>query len=162
MSNAPMLRMTIPLEVGIGCRDLAVMQQFYQHTLGLQFISEARVPVQVAQDYRLARGSATVIRLQTSYGERIKLIAPDEAPAPPSEHAAYVFDQPNVMYLTFIIGDVKAAMARLREAGVSFMTGTEPVQSRPGLYVAFLRDPEGNIIELVQYDDVAAYRPDLQ
>ena len=69
MSNAPMLRMTIPLEVGIGCRDLAVMQQFYQHTLGLQFISEARVPVQVAQDYRLARGSATVIRLQTSYGE---------------------------------------------------------------------------------------------
>jgi catechol 2,3-dioxygenase-like lactoylglutathione lyase family enzyme len=66
------------------------------------------------------------------------------------------------MYLTFIIGDVKAAMARLREAGVSFMTGTEPVQSRPGLYVAFLRDPEGNIIELVQYDDVAAYRPDLQ
>jgi catechol 2,3-dioxygenase-like lactoylglutathione lyase family enzyme len=157
-----MLSMTTPMEVGIGCRDLAVMREFYQRTLGLQFISEARVPVQVAQTYRLARGSTTVIRMQTSYGERIKLIAPDEAPALPAEHPAYVLDLPNVMYLTFIITDVKAAMLRLLETGVSFMTGPEPIQSRPGVTVAFLRDPEGNIIELVQYDDVPAYRPDLQ
>ena len=162
MSNTTLLSMTTPLEVGIGCRSLAVMQEFYQHTLGLQFISEARVPVQVAQAYRLARGSATVIRLQTSRGERIKLIAPDEAAPLPTEHSAYVLDHPNVMYLTFIISDVKGAMARLAEAGVCFMTGPEPIQRRPGLYVAFLRDPEGNIVELVQYDDVADYRPDLQ
>lgn len=162
MSTTPALHMTLPLEVGIGCRDLAVMRRFYQDTLGLQLISEARVPVQVAQDYRLARGSATVIRLQTSYGERIKLIAPDEAPALPTEHPAYVLDQPNVMYLTFIISDVKAAISRLLDAGVSIMTGPQPIQRRPDLSVAFLRDPEGNVVELVQYDDVAAYRPDLQ
>lgn len=162
MSNTPLRSMTAPLEVGIGCRNLDLMRQFYQHTLGLQFISEARVPVQVAQAYRLAQGSATVIRLQTTRGERIKLIAPDEAAPLPTEHAAYVLDHPNVMYLTFIISDVKGAMVRLTEAGIGFMTGPEPIQRRPGLYVAFLRDPEGNIIELVQYDDVAAYRPDLQ
>ena len=162
MLDTPLLSMTTPLEVGIGCRDLAVMRQFYQHTLGLQFVSEARIPVHVAQTYRLARGSATVVRMQNSRGERIKLIAPDEAPSLPKEQAAYVFDLPNVMYLTFIITDVKAAMVRLLETGVSFMTGPEAIQSRPGVTVAFLRDPEGNIIELVQYDDVPAYRPDLQ
>jgi catechol 2,3-dioxygenase-like lactoylglutathione lyase family enzyme len=162
MLDTPLLSMTTPLEVGIGCRDLAVMRQFYQHTLGLQFVSEARIPVHVAQTYRLARGSATVVRMQTSRGERIKLIAPDEAPALPAEYPTYVFDLPNVMYLTFIITDVKAAMTRLLETGVSFMTGPEAIHSRPGVTVAFLRDPEGNIIELVQYDDVPAYRPDLQ
>jgi catechol 2,3-dioxygenase-like lactoylglutathione lyase family enzyme len=162
MSISPLLNMTTPLEVGIGCRDLAVMRQFYQRTLGLQFVSEARIPVHVAQTYRLARGSATVVRMQTPHGERIKLIAPDEAPQLPADHRAYVFDRPNVMYLTFIITDVKGALMRLHEAGVSFMTGPEPIQSRPGVTVTFLRDPEGNIIELVQYDDVADYRPDLQ
>lgn len=162
MPHASMLTMTTPLEVGIGCRDIATMRQFYQHTLGMQFVSEARVPVHVAQTYRLARGSATVIRLQTSSGERIKLIAPDEPPALPAKHLDYVCDLPNVMYLTFIIADLQVTLNRLLEAGITSMTGREAIQSRPGLWVAFLRDPEGNVLELVQYDDVAAYRPDLQ
>lgn len=157
-----MLSMTMPLELGIGCRDLPTMRRFYQDTLGLSFVSESRVPVAVTQSYQLARGEATVVRLQTSYGERIKLIAPDEPVALPDSHPPFVCDQPNAMYITFIIQDVPQAMRWLTQAGVSFMTGEHPIQSRPGLYVAFLRDPEGNIVELVQYDDVAAYRPDLQ
>ena len=162
MTSPTVLKMTLPLEVGIGCHDLASMRRFYEHTLGLQFVSEARVPAQVARNYHLARGSATVVRLQTSHGERIKLIAPDEAAALPGEQAAFVFDRPNVMYLTFIIQDVQAAVFRLLDAGVHCMTGAQAIQSRPGLFVAFLRDPEGNVVELVQYDDVAAYRPDLR
>jgi lactoylglutathione lyase len=153
--------MTLPLEVGIGCHHLASMRDFYENTLGLQFVSEARAPEQTAQAYRLARTAATVVRLQTPRGERIKLIAPEGAPAPPPEPAAYVFDQANVMYLTFIISDIHAQVRRLHAAGIRCMTGDAPVLSRPGLYVAFLRDPEGNVVELVQYDDVAAYRPDL-
>jgi lactoylglutathione lyase len=73
-----------------------------------------------------------------------------------------VFDRPNVSYLTFIIADVNAVLRRLRDSGVTCMTGDQAIQSRPGLLVAFLRDPEGNVVELVQYDHVAAYRPDLQ
>jgi lactoylglutathione lyase len=153
--------MTAPLEVGIGCHDLALMRRFYEDTLGLRFVSEGRAPEQTARAYRLARGSATVVRLQTSNGERIKLVAPDDAPVPPAEHDEYVFDRPNVMYLTFIIADVNAAISRLRDAGISCMSGDQRVQSRPGLYVAFLRDPEGNVVELVQYDDIRAYRADL-
>ena len=80
------LNMTLPLEVGIGCHHLPTMRDFYEGTLGLEFVSEARAPEQIPQNYRLARSAATV---------------------------------------------------------------------------AFLRDPEGNVVELVQYDDVAAYRPDL-
>ena len=54
------------------------------------------------------------------------------------------------------------AHARVLAQGGRAMSGPEPIESRPGLFVVFLRDPEGNVVELVQYDDVAAYRPDLQ
>lgn len=161
MSHPATLTMTVPLEVGIGCNDLPTMRHFYEQVLGLQFVSEARVPPQTAQRYRMASGSATVVRLQTPYGERIKLVAPD-APAPlPAHHAEHVFDQANVMYLTFIIRDIQAVAARVLAQGGRAMSGPEPIESRPGLFVVFLRDPEGNVVELVQYDDVAAYRPDL-
>jgi hypothetical protein len=35
------------------------------------------------------------------------------------------------------------------------------VQTRPGTRLVFFRDSEGNPLELVQYDDLAAYRPDI-
>jgi lactoylglutathione lyase len=162
MSTPASMTMTVPLEVGIGCRDLATMRHFYERVLGLQFVSEARVPPQIAQKYRLASGSATVIRLQTPYGERIKLVAPDAAAPLPAHHPEHVFDQANVMYLTFIIRDIQAVAARVLAQGGRAMSGPEPIESRPGLFVVFLRDPEGNVVELVQYDDVAAYRPDLK
>jgi len=153
--------MTVPLEVGIGCRDLAAMRHFYERVLGLEFIGEARVPPLTAQNYRLASGSATVVRLQTPFGERIKLIAPD-APVPlPARYPVHVFDAPNAMYLTFIIRDILAVTTRVLAQGGQAMSGPEPIESRPGLFVVFLRDPEGNVLELVQYHDVAAYRPDL-
>ena len=161
MAKPDVFEMTAPLEVGIGCRDLAAMRGFYEGVLGLRFISEGRVPEQTSRNFRLARSAATVVRLQTSYGERIKLIVPDGAPPAPAAPSEYVLERPNVCYLTFIIPDVDAAIARLRAAGISCMTGDQRAESRPGLYVAFLRDPEGNVLELVQYDDMAAYRPDL-
>jgi len=162
MSDPATLTMTVPLEVGIGCHDLPAMRHFYEQVLGLQFVSEVRVPLQVALQYRLAASAATVVRLQTSYGERLKLVAPD-APAPlPAQHPPQVFDRPNTMYLTFIIRDIRAVAARLLAQGGRAMSGPEPIEGRPGLFVVFLRDPEGNVVELVQYDDVHAYRPDLR
>jgi hypothetical protein len=38
----------------------------------------------------------------------------------------------------------------------------QPVQTRPGTRLLFFRDCEGNPLELVQYDDLKSYRPDLR
>src|SRR4051794_6525840 len=77
MSTASAFRLTAPLEIGIGCRDLALMREFYEKTLGLRFVSEARAPESKVRAYRLAGSSCVIVRLQTSNGERIKLIAPE-------------------------------------------------------------------------------------
>jgi hypothetical protein len=41
------------------------------------------------------------------------------------------------------------------------VSGLEPIETRPGTRIAFIRDPEGNSIEFVEYADLRAYRPDL-
>lgn len=153
-------KMTVPLEVGIACRDLPTLRRFYEETLGFRFVSEIVVPAEKAAAAALCPEAYTVVRLQTSYGERIKLLARTTPPAPNSARD-WILDQPNATYLTFIIDDIDAAIARLIDAGIAFMTGPQRVQVRPGVYLAFCRDPEGNILELVQYDDIGSYRSDL-
>ena len=155
------IKMTAPLEVGIVCRDLPALRQFYENILGLTFISEVMVGADKARQAALSERGYTVVRLQTPYGERIKLLAPVDPP-PVSEVPGYILDKANASYLTFIVDDIKAVVGRIAAAGIQFMTGSERIEVRPGTYLAFCRDPEGNVLEIVQYDDLASYRPDLQ
>ena len=155
------MNMMAPLEVGLGVRDLPRMRAFYENALGCRFVSEVFVPADKARQAALADGGYTVVRLQTSHGERIKLLAPVN-PAPEARHQGPILAQPNASYLTFIVEDINAAMARLRADGVEFLTGPERVEVRPGTFLAFCRDPEGHVLELVQYADITSYRNDLK
>jgi len=155
------MKMTAPLEVGIVCRTLPALRQFYEDVLGLTFVNEVVVGAGKAREAALSERGYTVVRLQTPYGERIKLLAP-VAPAAAQALPDYILDRANGSYLTFIVDDITAVVGRMAAAGVQFMTGPERIEVRPGTYLAFCRDPEGNILEIVQYDDLAAYRPDLK
>ena len=75
------MQMISPLEVGLGVRDLARMRDFYETVMGCEFVSEVTVPAAKASQAALSNCAYTVVRLQTSYGERIKLLA-SENPAP--------------------------------------------------------------------------------
>lgn len=154
------IKMSVPLEVGIACRDLPKLRAFYEGTLGFKFVSEFVVPADKAAAAGLCPESYTVVRLQTSYGERIKLLARATPPVPEAA-SQWILDKPNATYLTFIIEDINSAITQLMDAGIEFMTGPQRMEVRPGVYLAFCRDPEGNILELVQYEDVGTYRPDL-
>lgn len=154
------LEMVVPLEVGIACRDLAKLRAFYEQTLGFIFISEIVVPADKARAAGLCAEDYTVVRLQTSFGERIKLLAPVTAPAAQAP-GEWILDKPNATYLTFIVENIDAAIVRLLDAGIEFMTGEQRVQVRPGVYLAFCRDPEGNVLELVQYERIGDYRNDF-
>ncbi len=155
------LNMVVPLEVGIVCRDLPALRKFYQDVLGCTFVSEITITGDKSAPSAMSADGYTVVRLQTSNGERIKLVQPNTEPVAVNQ-TDYVLDRLNASYLTFIVDDIDAAIATFLGVGVAFMTGDKKVEVRDGVYLAFCRDPEGNILELVEYRDVDTYRADLK
>ena len=115
------MKMISPLEVGLGVRDLPRMRHFYENALGCQFVNEVAVPADKARQAALSDGGYIVVRLQTSYGERIKLLAPVNPPAA-VVRSGPILEQPNACYLTFIVDDIDAAIARLQAHSVEFRT----------------------------------------
>jgi glyoxylase I family protein len=105
--------------------DLAATKRFYGDLLGFAVTGEDESKIVFAHE-----GAPFVAFL----GER---------PTPPRAHgeeAASVF--------AFEVGALDAEMARLRAAGVTFIHQT-PGRNAWGRYAA-LRDPSGNVIELME------------
>jgi catechol 2,3-dioxygenase-like lactoylglutathione lyase family enzyme len=153
------MKMQAPLEIGIAVRDLAGMTKFYADILGFKHVSEVNVPAEKSRLNQLSPDGCTVVRLQTSYGERIKLLA---APSTvPAAHERWLLARAGLAYVTLIIEGIDALCARLKAEGVK-LASDAPVENRAGLRVLFFQDPEGNVLELVEYSDLASYRPDLK
>lgn len=155
------MKMMAPMEVGLTVKDLPKMLDFYRSAFGMTVVADVSVPAPKAVEAALSAGAYRVVRLQTPWGERIKLLAPEQMPADRPAPGAYILDQHAASYLTFIVDDLPAVLAGAIKAGAAPMTDTAPIEVRPGTYLAFLRDPEGHILEIVQYADIATYRPDL-
>lgn len=155
------MRMTAPLEVGLTVSDLPKMRAFYEKALGLTFISEVYVPAGKAVEAAMCHEGYTAVRLQTEMGERIKLLAPDAAPAPRQHSQGLILDHQSATYLTFIVDDIAGVVERVCAAGGTLLNEKLVTEVRPGTFLAFLRDPEGHILEIVEYSDISAYRSDL-
>jgi lactoylglutathione lyase len=155
------MNMTAPLEVALVVSDLARMRQFYEKALGLAFVSEIVVGPEKSAEAAMSDVGYTVVRLQTPYGERIKLVAPNRKPAPRQDLSGRMLDHQSTIYLTFIVDDIAKVVEQVRAEGATLLNAQPATEVRDGVFLAFLRDPEGHIIEIVQYRDVTAYRSDL-
>ena len=154
------MKMVAPLEVGLCCADLDALAAFYVEELGFTQVDVIDVPAENAARAMLCACAYRVTRLQSPHGERVKLLQP-AVPAAARVATARILDERNTAYLTFIVDDLRTMLARLLDSGIEVMTGPEMVEVRPGTFLVFARDPEGNILEFVEYADVTAYRPDL-
>ena len=154
------MKMVAPLEVGLCCADLDALAAFYVEVLGFTQVNVIDVPAENAARTMLCNCAYRVARLQSPYGERVKLLQP-AVPAVPRAAPARILDERNTAYLTFIVDDLRSMLARLLDSGIDVITGPEMVEVRPGTFLVFARDPEGNILEFVEYADIVAYRPDL-
>lgn len=154
------LRMVAPLEPGIVCIDIDRMFAFYTGILGLQFATDAEAMPEMSTKFGTGPHGFRIIRLQTPYGERIKLIQPKKTVLRQRENPDWVFERQGIAYITFVVADVHEVVVRLKEHGVDLVSQV-PVPIREGITAIFARDPEGNFLEFVQYADLASYRPDL-
>jgi len=146
------------MEVGICVADLPRAMAFYEGVLALQKISEIALNEQGSRISGLGTSGYTVVRLQTSYGERIKLVCPSGTPARPAP-AQTPSSRTGLAYITLLVDDISAAVAKCDAAGFKSLKGI--IELRPGVRMALVPDPEGNFIEFAQYDNIASYRPDL-
>ena len=119
------------VDVGLLVSDLPSSLQFYKDLLGLQLIET--VPVRLGTMHRLRFGASD-----------FKLIEPK--PAPPKGPAG-LETQLGFRYITFPIQNLTEVCARLKENNIEFISERE---IRPGVRIALVKDPEGNVIELLE------------
>lgn len=158
--SAWQLKMTAPLEVGIVCTDLDRMLKFYTEVVGLKKVADAETAPEMSRLAKSAPNGYRIVRMQTPYGERIKLIqpkvdSPKRAPVP-----KWAFLRAGVAFNTFLVPDMDAVVKQLRANNVKLVS-ENAIQVRPGVFALLALDPEGNYVEFVRYPDIAAYRPDL-
>ena len=153
------MQVQAPFEPAIVARDMKRMLKFYRDVLGMRLFSLDEISADTARRAGLSATGYTIARLETSGADRLKIVVPEHAPPAPEE-TPYVMERSGFVYLTFIVPDVRAVIARIRAADGRVRTGEEPVDFRPGVVqLAFAEDPEGNYLEFVQRNDLSTYRP---
>src|SRR4030088_2579319 len=116
------LRMATPIEPGIVCIDLDRMLQFYTEVLGLKFATDAEASAEMSTKFGTGPHGFRIIRLQTPYGERIKLVQPKKTLLQQNQVPKWVFERQGIAYLTFVIIDVKEVATRLKDYGVELFS----------------------------------------
>jgi len=123
------------LDLGILVGNIDASLKFYQETLGLEKVGETKLPMGLM--HRLSFGNSF-----------FKLIDPKEVPpkGPTGLNAQLGF-----RYVTFPVTNITEICEALKDKGVPFaMPETELM---PGVRIAMVQDPEGNIVEFVQRDE---------
>ncbi|MGB5948780.1 MAG: VOC family protein [Parvibaculum sp.] len=120
------------VDIGIVVRDIERSLDFYCGVLGLEKLEE--VPLPFGLMHRLRFGESFV-----------KLVDPKTVPmAVPQGLMAAL----GIRYLTFAILNIDEACERFDRSGGTYEM--EKQELLPGVVIAMLRDPDGNVVELVQ------------
>ena len=155
-----MLKMIAPFEMGICVDDLENMIAFYGDVLGFKLISKIDVPADKSNEAGFTSGGYTIVRMQTNYGERIKLVRPMTSPNPRTSGKEVLSKNGNV-FLTFIVEDLKRTVSKIKDTDAPIRTQGSIMEVRDGVFLSIIDDPEGNHLEFVEYRDITNYRPDL-
>ncbi|MFC1634931.1 VOC family protein [Planctomycetota bacterium] len=139
------------IDVGIVVSDVEKAAQFYKNALGFTEVSGFDVSEEMGNDSGLSDHQAFQVRVLVLGDEqsatKIKIMEFPKAPGKKVDHR-YIHSSLGFSYLTIFVADTTAAVERIRKAGVTPVK--EPYQLGGGnMYLTLVRDPDGNIIELV-------------
>jgi len=120
------------LDLGILVSDIKSSLNFYQNILGLKFVEER--PLWFGTMHRLRFGSSD-----------FKLIDPHTRP--PTGPIG-LESQIGYRYVTFVIKNLSKLCKELQTRGIDFVVPEKEI--RPGVRIAMVKDPDGNIVEFVE------------
>jgi catechol 2,3-dioxygenase-like lactoylglutathione lyase family enzyme len=120
------------LDLGIIVSDIQASLKFYKDLLGLEFVGIT--PVGFGTMHRLRFGSSD-----------FKLVDPKTVPP---KGAVGLDKQLGFRYVTFVVKNLSEICAELKKKGVEFAVPEQ--EARPGVRIAMVKDPDGNIVEFVE------------
>jgi len=120
------------LDLGIVVSDIKASLNFYQNTLGLEFVGIT--PVWFGTMHRLRFGTSD-----------FKLIEPKTVPP---KGTIGLEKQVGFRYVTFVVKNLSELCTGLKAKGIEFAVTEREV--RPGVRIAMVKDPDGNIVEFVE------------
>lgn len=120
------------LDLGIVVSDIKASLNFYQDILGLEFVGIT--PVWFGTMHRLRFGTSD-----------FKLIDPK---TPPPRGLVGLENQLGYRYVTFVIKNISQVCSLLTNKGIEFTLPETEI--RPGVRIAMVKDPDGNIVEFVE------------
>jgi len=120
------------LDLGMVVNDIKASLNFYQDILGLEFVGIT--PVWFGTMHRLRFGTSD-----------FKLIDPQ---TPPPRGLIGLENQLGYRYVTFGIKNISQVCSLLKNKGIEFTLPETEI--RPGVRIAMVKDPDGNIVEFVE------------
>lgn len=140
---------------GIVVSDIDAAVKFYTQAIGMTEVKGFNVPKEMGRASGLSDDLdfyVHVLKLEDSpHATLVKLMQFTNAESAVPENG-FIHSTLGIRYLTIHVADMNAAVAQARQAGV------EPIAEGPyllpegfpeGIYLTVVRDPDGNMIELV-------------
>ncbi|MGI8549640.1 MAG: VOC family protein [Dehalococcoidia bacterium] len=121
------------IDLGIMVRDIDACRGFYGEDLGLPF--EAELPMGGGTTMYRYRIGTTVLKLSKTA---------EELPASPVGMRA----QSGIRYFTITVKNIEQVVSHLTGKGHTFAISLREI--RPGVWIAILPDPDGNMVELLE------------
>ena len=138
------------IDIGVVVSDVEKAAKFYTEAVGFTEVQGFDVSPQLAGDSGLTNYHPFKVRVFVLAYEpaatRLKLMEiPDATPKKTDQQ--YISSSLGFSYLTVLVTDMKAAVERAKAAGASPVKA--PYQLGGNNYLTLLKDPDGNIVELV-------------
>jgi len=143
--------------IDLGCvvSDLEKSVRFYTEGVGFRQLPGFEVPASLATDAGLTDSKPLSIRVlvlgDDDSATKLKLMQV-AGTTPRAGDAEFIHSHTGFRYLTIMVDDTDAALARLAGIGVKPIAKTPislPDSLAPGMHLTCVRDPDGNIVELI-------------
>jgi catechol 2,3-dioxygenase-like lactoylglutathione lyase family enzyme len=142
----------------LGCvvKDIEKSVAFYKEAIGMTEQPGFSAPGSFVKDVGLADGNNELVVRVMVLGEgaeatKLKLIQAPAGLGKPGDSST-IDAQLGYRYITIMVKDMQAALARLETAGVKPLAKGPvelPAALAKGVYLTVVRDPDGNMVELV-------------
>ena len=143
------------VDFGIVVSDIDKSLKFYQDALGLTELSTFDVPKDLGGSTGLSDDRPFHIHVlalgEEESATKVKLMQFKDTPGKKIDNK-FIHSSYGVRYLTIFVNDLNKALERAKKAGVIPIAQGPvkvPENIAPGMGLAVVRDPDGNMVELV-------------